>query len=240
MEGWIKLYRKLLDSTMYKSLNATQREILLQCLLLANHKPSDWIFQGKLCTCKPGQFKTSIEEIRHRCAKGTTTKQVRSALEKLVMWRFLASQGAKDGTIITILNWDAYQCEGTCEGQTKGQEEGKKRATNKNVKKDKKYNKSNKDLSALQDLWNLVCGKLSKVLESTDSREKKEIIRLTERPLEEWKRVFSKMAKSDFCTGKNDRGWKADYNWIMENPENSIKVLEGKYDTLTLLDQVAL
>ena len=35
-------------------------------------------------------------------------------------------------------------------------------------------------------------------------------------------------SKSDFLTGKNDRSWKADFDWLM-NPNNFIKVMEGKY-----------
>jgi len=145
MDGWVKLHRKLLNSDMYKSLNSTHRDVMVQCLLLASHKRTVWSYKGDLHACSPGQFKTSLETLRSRCAKKTTIKQVRGALDKLGTWGFLASERASTGRIITILNWTTYQNGYTSEGQTKGhakgQSEGKARATiknDKNVKNDKK------------------------------------------------------------------------------------------------------
>ncbi len=99
----------------------------------------------------------------------------------------------------------------------------------KQVQEDTKKKKA--PLSLLQDLWNLKCGNLfSKVIETSDNRNLKEVLRLKERSLEDWERVFKKINNSAFCNGRNDRGWKADYTWIMGNKVNAIKVLEGKYD----------
>lgn len=41
--------------------------------------------------------------------------------------------------------------------------------------------------------------------------------------------AVKKAAASDFLNGKNDRGWVADFDWIIK-PNNFIKVLEGNYD----------
>lgn len=41
--------------------------------------------------------------------------------------------------------------------------------------------------------------------------------------------VFRKAQASNFCTGLNDRHWKADFDWLL-NESNLVKVLEGKYD----------
>ena len=41
--------------------------------------------------------------------------------------------------------------------------------------------------------------------------------------------VFRKAQESSFCTGLNDRHWKADFDWLL-NESNLVKVLEGKYD----------
>ena len=45
-----------------------------------------------------------------------------------------------------------------------------------------------------------------------------------------WPEIITKVAESAFCTGHNDRGWEADIDWLLENDENYVKVLEGKYD----------
>lgn len=46
---------------------------------------------------------------------------------------------------------------------------------------------------------------------------------------EYWERVLSKLHRSAFCTGKNDRGWKANFDWFIR-PDTAAWILEGKYD----------
>ena len=41
--------------------------------------------------------------------------------------------------------------------------------------------------------------------------------------------AFRRAQASSFCTGQNDRHWKADFDWLL-NENNLVKVLEGKYD----------
>lgn len=41
--------------------------------------------------------------------------------------------------------------------------------------------------------------------------------------------VLSKVKASRFLCGANDKGWRADFDWIM-NPKNYAKILEGNYD----------
>jgi hypothetical protein len=55
--------------------------------------------------------------------------------------------------------------------------------------------------------------------------------RLSERPLTQWVEVFKRIQASAFCRGDNDRGWVADFAWIIGSADVAVKVLEGKYDT---------
>lgn len=48
--------------------------------------------------------------------------------------------------------------------------------------------------------------------------------------VEHWKKAIDKAMSSAFCRGKNDRNWKVDFSWFIENSNNYLKVLEGKYD----------
>jgi hypothetical protein len=41
--------------------------------------------------------------------------------------------------------------------------------------------------------------------------------------------VIRTAGESDFLNGKNDKAWKADFEWIMR-PQNFLKILEGKYE----------
>ena len=44
-----------------------------------------------------------------------------------------------------------------------------------------------------------------------------------------WRSVIERIAKSGFCSGENDRGWKADFDFLVRQ-ETHIKASEGKYD----------
>lgn len=98
--------------------------------------------------------------------------------------------------------------------------------------------KDNKDSlsSDFFALWNTtVEDKLPAARQLSAVRKRKIKTRLEERPLSEWKTVFEKMAASSFCCGENDRRWKADFDWILDNDNNSVKVLEGKFDNRSTL-----
>ena len=84
--------------------------------------------------------------------------------------------------------------------------------------------------TSLAFLWNALCIDLPKVISLSAKRKKQEKLRLSERPIEKWKEVFLKLNDLKFCKGENDRGWRATYDWIISNTDNSLKVLEGKYD----------
>jgi hypothetical protein len=47
--------------------------------------------------------------------------------------------------------------------------------------------------------------------------------------LDKIKEMFKLAEQSDFLGGKNDRGFKADFTWLLD-PTNAVKVLEGRYD----------
>lgn len=80
------------------------------------------------------------------------------------------------------------------------------------------------------DRYNAICTNLPRVVRLTDKRRR--AVRLiygkgyTPEQLDE---VFRKAQSSSFCTGENDRHWKADFDWLL-NESNLVKVLEGKYD----------
>ena len=108
-QGWIKLYRKIQGSALYKRLNAKQRDVMIQLLLMANHAPAKWVWEGVEFNCEPGQLITSLDSIMNNCASDVKIQSVRSALLVLEKHQFLTNQSTKTGRLITILNWDNYQ-----------------------------------------------------------------------------------------------------------------------------------
>lgn len=84
----------------------------------------------------------------------------------------------------------------------------------------------------IKELYNSICKSLSKIrsVSSTRKRHLKARWKQLDFNIDTFQEAFEKVEASDFCTGKNDRGWKADFDWLIKNDNNIIKVLEGKYD----------
>lgn len=79
--------------------------------------------------------------------------------------------------------------------------------------------------------WNRLRGSLAKVMEFTDSRRKKVQVRQRQGiSLEAFEKAVSKCASIPFLSGDNKQGWKADFDWLLDNDKNLLKVLEGKYE----------
>jgi hypothetical protein len=80
--------------------------------------------------------------------------------------------------------------------------------------------------------WNDICGDegLTKVIKLTPERRSKVNARIrTHSKVEFWTDVINEIPCQPFLMGKNDRKWKADFDWLMANDTNAVKVLEGKY-----------
>lgn len=62
--------------------------------------------------------------------------------------------------------------------------------------------------------------------------------RWREKPDKEyWGLVVRKINESKFCLGDNDRGWVADFEFLVR-PDNHHKILEGKFDNCHLTKEV--
>lgn len=70
-----------------------------------------------------------------------------------------------------------------------------------------------------------------KINKLTESRKKKLLARLKEHGEENIIKAIDIAANSDFLKGKNDRNWKMDFDWLIANDTNIVKILEGKYSS---------
>jgi len=85
-------------------------------------------------------------------------------------------------------------------------------------------------LPVLVKIWNQHRGCLSQVRGCSNQRRRMASSRWKEKPDEEyWVSVVTKIAASRFCNGANDRGWRADFDFLIK-PGTHDKVSEGKYD----------
>lgn len=78
--------------------------------------------------------------------------------------------------------------------------------------------------------YNNICDRLKPCKKVTATRRAHTNARVEQYGVKEIITAFMKANESDFICGMNDRGWKADFDWLMKNDDNMAKVLEGKYD----------
>lgn len=141
MQGWIKLYRELLEKPIWLLSTPSQKTVLITLLMLANHSGKDWEWQGEPYHLEPGQLITSLASLANKCGKGVSVQSVRSALLKFSKYGFLTNQSTKVSRLITIVNWGKYQGydnKPTKQPTDSQQSSNKEPTTNKNVKNVKK------------------------------------------------------------------------------------------------------
>ncbi len=63
----------------------------------------------------------------------------------------------------------------------------------------------------------------------TAQRERQLTARLRDSNLDEWLQAMAALERSAFCRGENDRGWRADFDFLLQ-PKSFVKLLEGAYD----------
>jgi DNA replication protein DnaD len=107
--GWIKLYRCLLEDPLWQCGTNEQKIILVTLLLMANHAEAKWQWQGRPYHCQPGQMITSLANIQEKVGKRISLFQIRYALKRLECMGFLVNKSSKTGRLITICNWERYQ-----------------------------------------------------------------------------------------------------------------------------------
>jgi hypothetical protein len=85
------------------------------------------------------------------------------------------------------------------------------------------------DYNSVVENYHSLCPKLNKVVVINDLRKGFMNARVGEFGMEKVISVLRMAGESEFLNGKNDKAWKADFEWIMR-PTNFIKILEGKYN----------
>lgn len=83
----------------------------------------------------------------------------------------------------------------------------------------------------IQEAFNRICRSFAQVKTLSSKRKEKLRIRWREiESLERFEEIFRHMEGSAFLKGQNKSGWRATFDWLLENDNNWLKVLEGQYD----------
>lgn len=82
----------------------------------------------------------------------------------------------------------------------------------------------------VQDMFNTICTHYPKVTSMSDSRKKAVKAKINAgMTAKDFQMLFEKAEASSFLRGKNNRNWRATFDWLIRDA-NMAKVLDGNYD----------
>jgi hypothetical protein len=105
MQGFIKLHRKTLLNPVFK--NANLFHLFIYCILRANHKETEIIFNDEMIKLKRGSFISGIKSL----SKDLSTNQnsIYKRLQVLKKLEYITIESNNKFSIITVKNYEKYQ-----------------------------------------------------------------------------------------------------------------------------------
>ncbi len=252
-ESWIKLFRKFLDWEWFH--DDAMVKMWLYLLLMANYEDRKW--QGGVV--KRGELVTSIPTLMRDLNR--TKQQIRTSLLRLVNTKEITLKTTHHYTIITICKYDSYQvfdfgfqpAEQHTDNTpvTHQQHSNNTTIRNKEVKNNIIESTNVASTSARADAGDMADEKIdfnsikeffNKSMEGRaipkirteigDRRKAMLRARIQQYGIDTVYEVISKAAKSSFLNGGGNKGFIANFEWLMR-PNNFPKVLDGNYDDRT-------
>lgn len=149
--GWIKINRSILEHWVFT--DEVVFKIWMYLLLKANHEDGKIMFDGELITIQRGQHLTSIRKIATevKCSRSKVTR----TLELMQHEKMLEEKCFKSGTLLTIVNYEVYQCGEPQKSHQKATERPPSeppKSLNKNNKENKKNKEIEKELTEKEKL----------------------------------------------------------------------------------------
>lgn len=83
--------------------------------------------------------------------------------------------------------------------------------------------------------YNLILGHSLRTASCVSTEKRRKLVKDRSSKLvrvEDWKKYFEQISKTSFLLGAGKAGFKADFDWIIDE-ENFTKIIEGKYETNT-------
>ncbi|MPM63435.1 hypothetical protein SDC9_110315 [bioreactor metagenome] len=150
-EGWIKLYRKLMDSPIFE--NERLLKVFIYCLLKSSHQERNAVIGLQTIELKKGQFvfgrKKAAAELN--IPESTVWRHMK-LLEKM---NVLILESNNKWTVVTVGNWEKYQgVDNDSEQQmdNKRTTDEQQMDTDKNVKNVKNKDNSQKSTKRIYDV----------------------------------------------------------------------------------------
>lgn len=257
MEGWIKLHYKLLEWEWHD--DPAMFSLWIHLLLLANYEDKKWhgmvIERGKFVTSLVNlhlQTGLSIRQVRTCLSRLQESKQIECETTNkytiVTICNFDDYQNRKGGQRQTNDNPTTNEGQSndnptTTTKEYKNNKEDKNNipSSNEDVSvapaPDPESDQEKVDLVGLKNFFNMTMNQAGAIIPRCKSCGGKRAgyvkARIREYGLDSVYEMISKASVSDFLNGKNDRGWKANFEWLFL-PTNFPKVLEGIYDNKSI------
>lgn len=169
--GWIKLYRCLLDDAVCQK--SAYFHLWVTLLLLAAHKEHKFIFNNEIHTIKPGQLITGRKKLSTLTGIPETT--IRRILKCFENGHMIERKMTTKYTVITISKWEKYQSE------LFNEHPGGQQMANKRPASDHQMNTYNNDKNEKNDNKHRGCDYLS-----PDQQEIQRASEATDRAAAQW------------------------------------------------------
>ena len=230
MKGdYIKINRSLLEWGWYKDKNTSR--LFIHMLLKANWK--DGFFLG--IEIKMGSFVSSLAKLSEET--NLSVREIRTAIKHLELTGEVTSKKYNKFSVFTVNNYCSYQSSDT---QSDKQVTSNRQASDNNRRREerkKEYIDTNvsikqHSIQSIIDAWNQLEPYGIKMIYRINPGSKRctLLIALLEQFGEEKViQAVDKVKQSDFLQGKTDTRFSLNFDWFI-NPNNFVKVLEGKYD----------
>lgn len=144
-KGWVSVHRQLLDNPI--SSKPTYLSVWIHLLLMANHKETSFIWNGKKQTVKAGQVLTGLKKLSEKT--GIAQATIYRILKYLENEKQIEQQKTTKYTLITIVNWDKYQKN---EKQNEKQMKNKRKTNEKQMKTYNNVNNENNENNISNDI----------------------------------------------------------------------------------------
>ena len=240
--GYIKLYRSLLEGGWYDDINT--KVVFLHLLLTANFKDGEW--HG--IQVKRGDVITSISSLSKQL--GLSESKVRTALNHLKSTGEITGSSHGKFRIISIKNYNAYQGDDKVITGSSQDDDRVITGSSQQLNNDKNDNKERmKENSVFNSGYeqifekfvndfNLICVSYQKI-ETLQDNEKIMILQiLNQKPNYDFTELLKKVEASDYLSGRSGRwsfGKQATLSWILRQ-DNIKKILSGNYDNKERVD----
>jgi len=107
-QGWISLHRQIKGHWIYDDKPYDRYHAWTDILLSVNHADAKVLFDGHLLPVKAGQMFTSLSKLSEKWGWNDRTK-TRRFLELLQSDGMVILERNKNGTLLTVANWEKFQ-----------------------------------------------------------------------------------------------------------------------------------